>query len=294
MHKLLIDYAVEGLSYIDKYQLIQALKRADNSYYIDDLNFLTQASNIDCLCGYFSGTDYTRNFSYVRLINKNWQTNPTSIDIDFRTLGRVFISCRDFNVLEQFFDFYYENRLFRSLCLNTPIIFDDVGKPAEEVLPEILAKYSGYYTLSSQIYDYRFQDLKNIFSNEDDSLYVIESSLQDLLSDEVPVYDDWYVVKKYGKPVFAYGCSLNYHPERIGTKCFSFDNSFYKYVNETIQTEDVLSIWTYLAKKYISDGYVVKGIAINEGFDSDEMYVRLGMEKYRCFFRLITDNVKDK
>ena len=118
--------------------------------------------------------------------------------------------------------------------------------------------------------------------------------MQDLLSDEVPVYDDWYVLKKYGKPVFAYGCALNYHPERIGTKCFSFDNSFYKYVNETIQTEDVLSIWTYLAKKYISDGYVVKGIAINEGFDSDEMYVRLGMEKYRCFFRLITDNVKDK
>ncbi len=293
MHELLMDYAVEGLSYIDKYQLINALKRADNSYYIDDLNFLTQASNIDCLCGYFSGTNYTTNFSYVRLINKNWQTNPTNIDIDFRILDRVFISCRDLNVLEQYLDFYYENKLFRSLCLNMPIRFDDVGKPVEEVLPEILVKYSGYYTLSSQIFDYRFQNLNNIFSNEEDSSYVIESSLQDQFSDEVPIYDDRYVLKKYDEPLFAYGCNLYYDSERIGIKCFSFGNEFHTYEDKVIVTEDVLYLWKYLAKKFANDGYIVKGIAIDDGFDNDEMYVRLGMEKYRCFFKLITDNAKD-
>lgn len=290
MHELLRNYVVEGLSYIDKDELVKILKQADNSYYIDDLNFLTAPSNIDCLCGYFPGTDYTRNFSYVRLINKSWQTNLTNIDIDFRILDSVFISCRDLNVLEQYLDLYYENRLFKKISLNVPARFDDAEQPAEKIVPNLIEKYNGYYNISSQVFDYRFQDLNAISSNKEDSSYVIESSLQDQHSDEIPIYDDWYVLKKYGNPIFAYGCSLYYHPERIGIKCFPFGNEFHTYEDKVIVTEDVLYLWKYLAKKFASDGYIVKAIAINEGFDSDEMYVRMGMKKYRCFFKLTIDS----
>lgn len=293
MHELLKNYVIEGLSYMDSDELVKILKQANNSYYIDDLNFLTMPSNLDCLCGYFPGTDFARNFSYVRLINKSWQTNPTNIDIDFRSLDGVFISCRDLNVLEQYLDFFYENRLFKKFSLNVPARFGDAEQTAEKVVPNLIDKYNGYYNISSHMFDYRFQDLNTISSNEEDSSYVIESSLQDLLSDWIPVYDDWYVFKKYGIPIFAYGCSLQYRPERIGTKCFSFDNSFYAYEDKKISTDDALKMWHYLARKYASNGYIVKGIAINEEYDNDEMYVRLGMEKYRCFFKLITDNAKN-
>ena len=73
----------------------------------------------------------------------------------------------------------------------------------------------------------------------------------------------------------------------------AFDNSFYAYEDKKISTDDALKMWHYLARKYASNGYIVKGIAINEEYDNDEMYVRLGMEKYRCFFKLITDNAKN-
>lgn len=294
MHELLKNYVIEGLSRIDKDELVKILKQADNSYYIDDLNFLTMPSNIDCLCSYFPGTDYARNFSYVRLINKNWQTNPTNIDIDFRSLNSVFISCRDLNVLEQYLDFYYKNRLFKKFSLNVPVRFDDAEQPAEKIVPNLIEKYNGYYNIASQVFDYRFQDLNAVSSNKEDSSYVIESSSQDLFSDRIPVYDDWYVLKKYGSPIFAYGCSLQYRVERIGIKCVPFANNFHAYEGKVIVTEDALCLWKYLAKKFANDGYIVKGIAINDGFDNGEMYQRMGMEKYRCFIKLKTDNTKDR
>ena len=294
MHELLKNYVIEGLSYMDSDELVKNLKQANNSYYIDDLNFLTMPSNLDCLCGYFPGTDFARNFSYVRLINKSWQTNPTNIDIDFRSLDGVFISCRDLNVLEQYLDFFYENRLFKEFSLNVPARFGDAEQTAEKVVPNLIDKYNGYYNISSHMFDYRFQDLNTISSNEEDSSYVIESSLQDLLSDWIPVYDDWYVFKKYGIPIFAYGCSLQYRPERIGIKCVPFANNFHAYEDKVIVTEDALYLWKYLAKKFTNDGYVVKGIAINDGFDNDDMYQRMGMEKYRCFIKLKTDNTNGR
>lgn len=294
MHELLKNYVIEGLSYMDKDELVKILKQADNSYYIDDLNFLTMPSNIDCLCGYFPGTDYARNFSYVLLINKNWQINPTNIDIDFRSLDRVFISCRDLNVLEQYLDFYYENRLFKKFSLNVPASFDDAEQPAEKIVSNLIEKYNGYYSISSQVFDYRFQYLNTISSNEGDSSYVIESSLQDLFSDLIPVYDDWYVLRKHGNPILAYGCSLHYRPERIGIKCIPFANNFYAYEDNVIVIEDALHLWKHLAKKFANDGYIVKGIAINDGFDNDDMYQRMGMEKYRCFIKLKAVNTKDR
>ena len=278
---------------MDKDELVKTLKQADNSYYIDDLNFLTMPANLDCLCGYFLGTDCARNFSYVRLINKSWQTNPTNIDIDFRSLNSVFVSCRDLNVLEQYLDFYYENRLFKKFSLNVPARFDDAEQPAEKIVANLIEKYNGYYNISCHMFDYRFQALNTISSKEEDSSYVIESSSQDLFSDWIPVYDDWYVLKKYGSPIFAYGCSLPYRSERIGVKCVSFANNFHAYDDKVIATEDALYLWKYLAKKFANDGYVVQGIAVNKGFDNDDMYQRMGMEKYRCFIKLKTDNTND-
>lgn len=290
MHDLLKRYVVEGLSYIDRDELVKILKQADNSYYIDDLNYLTIPSINDCLCGYLPGTLPSRNFCYIRLLNIKRSSN--SEDVELRTPKECVISCRDAKALELYLTFFFEHRVFEKFSLNVPARFDDAEQPAEKIIPNLIERYDGYYKVSSYMFDYRFQDARRFFVGEKGGSYQIVSASQDIF-DNAPVYDDWYVFKKYGKPIFAYGCSLYYDPERIGIKCFSFDNSFYAYEDKKISTDDALKMWHYLARKYASNGYIVKGIAINEEYDNDEMYVRLGMEKYRCFFKLITDNTKN-
>ena len=292
MHELLKNYVIEGLSYMDKDELVKILKQADNSYYIDDLNYLTVPGIIDALCGYLPGTNPSRNFCYIRLLNIKRSSN--SEEDELRIPKECVISCRDFKALELYLSFFFENRVFEKFSLNVPARFDDAEQSAEKIVPNLIEKYNGYYGISSQLFDYRFQDLNAISSNEEDGSYVIESSSQDLFSDRIPVYDDWYVLKKYGSPIFAYGCSLPYRSERIGIKFVLFANNFHAYDDKVIATEDALRLWKYLAKKFANDGYIVKGIAINDGFDNDDIYQQMGMEKYRCFIKVKTDNTKDR
>ncbi len=284
MHDILKNYVVEGMSYIDRNELVEILKQTDSSYYIDDLNYLTLPSVIDALCGYLPGTLPSRNFCYIRLLNKKWGSHSEGVELCIPK--ECVISCRDVKALELYLSFFFENRVFEKFSLNVPARFDDAEQPAEKIIPNLLERYDGYYKVSSHKFDYRFQDSKNIFLNEENSSYVIESSLQDIFSEEVLIYDDWYVLKKYDEPIFAYGCNLYYDPERIGIKCFSFANHFHAYEDKVIVTEDVLYLWRYLAKKFINDGYVVKSIAIDVGFDNKEIYEHMGMEKYRCFIKL--------
>ena len=284
MHDLLKKYTVNGLHYIDKNELIDALKRVDNAYYIDDLNYLTLPSNVDCLCGYFPGTIPERNFCYVRLINKNWQVDPDNPEL-LMPNGCV-ISCRDLDVAERFLDLFYEHRFFKKYFLNLPAKFEGTEQSEVEAL---LEKYKGYYRLTSLKFDYRFQDLNDIWEDDVVSSNQIESVPQDIFRDDLLTYSDWYVFKKGGKSAFAYGCFKYFHPERIGMKIFSFGNHFHTYENEIITTEEALQLWKFLARKYMKDGYVVKGIAVDDGFDKDEMYLRLGMKQYRCFVTLATD-----
>lgn len=291
MGDFLKKYAVDGLRYIDKNELIEALKHADNAYYIDDLNYLTMPNIIDCLCGYLPGTTPERNFCYVRIFGNSWQFDPNNPP-QFRLPKGYIISCCDLDAAERFLDLFYENRVFNKYFLNLPAKFEGMNRSAEEVLQTLLDKYKGYYRIASKVFDYRFEDFCDDWDRDDRS---IEISLaeQDIFGDDVQIFDKWYVLRKEGKPVLAYGYSPYYHPDRIGTKFFSFDNSLHAYGDNAILEEDVLHLWKFLAHKYIEEGYIVKGIAINDGFDNDEMYLRMGMAKYRCFLKLITDNAKD-
>ncbi len=277
---------------MDKDELVKIIKQADNSYYIDDLNYLTVPSIIDALCGHLPGTNPSRNFCYIRLLNIKRSSN--SEEDELRIPKECVISCRDFKALELYLSFFFENRVFENFSLNVPARFGDAEQPAEEIVSNLIEKYNGYYNIFSQVFDYRFQDLNAISSNEEDSSYVIESSLQDLFSDWIPIYENWYVLQKNGSPIFAYGSNLCLDPERIGIKYFSFANNFHTYEDKVIATEDAVYLWKYLAKKFANDGYIVKGIAINDGFDNDDIYQRMGMEKYRCFIKLKTDNTKDR
>ena len=283
MHDLLKNYVVKGLSYIERDELVKILKQADNSYYIDDLNYLTAPSVIDGLYGYLPGTTPSRNFCYTRLLNI---MRNSKLPIPKECV----ISCRDVNVLELYLSLFFKNRVFEKFSLNVPIRFDDTEQPTEKIVPKLLEQYDGYYKVSSYMFDYRFQDARSFFAGDKVGLYEIVSTPQDIFGDNVPVYNDWYVLKKYDNPIFAYGCSLYYDLEKIGVKCFSFGNHFYTYEDKTIVTEDVIYLWRYLAKKYANEGYIVKAIAIDDGFDNDEMYKRMGMERYRCFIKMKTEN----
>ena len=290
MHDLLKNYAVDGLDYIDKNELVKALKRADNGYYIDDLNYLTMPSVVSCLCGYFPGTIPEGNFCYDRLINRNWQVDPDNVDL--LPPNDCIISCRDLDAVERFLDLFYENNMCKKYSLNLPARFEETDQPAEKVLQNLLEKYNGYYRLKSQRFDYRLNNLNDILECDIDSSLEIVSATQDMF-DDVPIYNDWYVLKKEGRPVFAYG-HYAYHSERIGIKFFSFSDSVHAYGDGPVLEDDVLRMWRFLARKYMREGYIVKGIAVDKEFDNDEMYVRLGMEKYRCFFKLMIDDMKDK
>lgn len=291
MHDMLKPYAMEEFAYLPKDELINLLKKTDIAYFLDDLNYLTVPTCHDALCGYIPGTDPARNFSYLI-----YREIPPEVQAEMETKlepwvdKELYISCRDPEVLEQFLDIHYKNRIHTRLCLNTPVQLGDQGKNVQETVETLLAKYNGYYRLDpkcSPVYDYRYAEPGEITMPEKNPVYRIENRTFGTLPDELLLY--CWVLYKQDEECF---CTLlntaNY--VSVGIKCISFSDDIRNSAERKAEAEDVLYLWKYLAAKFHEDGYLIKSIALNIGFDSDEMYEIMGMTKYRCFTTVITED----
>ncbi len=307
MHELLKPYCFEEFQYIPREELIVLLKRTDNAYYIDDLNYLTSRQDDMVLCGYFPETDPARNFCYIDMtagelcLGKEifrFENPPKSVKI----------ACRDFELLRRYVKFFAERKTGLRLSLN-------VTASWEETVDRLLAETGGYEK-REVLYDMRFPDGKELTDEPVPEPYrivyagsaevvLLERVLEDAEPESVryveaesilgevrtnPAHMIWTIYEN-DQPLFTYDADGWGDPEaqeeRIGYRLFSFGPRCILHSERAPDEKACAWLLRVLCRIYKERGYFIKNITLNErGIESETVCRMLGMERYRMFVYL--------
>lgn len=298
MHELLKPFAVDGMNYIERAELMRMLADHDGPYFFDDLVFLNVAA--DCLCGYLPDTDPKRNFCYYRVVRSGIDGKGRRVE-DY-----AIISCRDPDILERYLDFYYNNRIIRRFSVNVPAKFESASEDSDKTVKALLEKYGGYYKISEErppIHDYRFPDPDNITATAESGAYQVKNQATNKARSDHEKFKRFiWILYKDGKPLIEEFINPYFEQELgpypycvdVGVKAISFGDTEYLREGVKIETEEYAFIRRYIASVFAKEGYIIKSIATGNEDDTDEIYEQMGMEKYRSFILLETEEQTKK
>lgn len=285
----LLPFVFNECRYLSSADLVAMLKKIDNYYYLDDINYLTINPSEQVLCGYFPDSDPVKNFYYAISTWNSTKENDTLI-----SPKQIILNCRDFEYLERFIDLICKHKpQIRTICINLPyscekMINADQSKTVRENLAVLMKKYEGNFKESNCLYDFRFEPS---FQSTADNLftkYRLTETEDDASTTVFHVSDNNRLLFQYQPNMFSYRYSLfpslrQPAKERLGINVISFtDDCHHKYQDNL--PEDAIKFCLYaISCIYLKRGYVVKNITLPSAFENEDICTAIGMTRYRQF-----------
>ncbi len=289
MHNVLLPYVFDDVKYLSNTELIHMLKNKDNSYYIDDINFLSIPDSEYVLCGYLPEFDPAENFYYAiarqRIIGEN---------IEILSPKLMILSCTSFECLERFLSIIctYKPQI-STISINLPcsvqtMTDSDDCTTVRERLDMLMQEYGDYFEELHCLYDMRYESDFIPSFHKTCWKYRIEETTDEFLESLFSVYENDKLLFKYQPNTFVTPNS-NLESlrqpaiERLGKNVISFiDDVMCESQNESYE-EAIKFCLSAISDLYLKRGYIVKNIALNNAFENEGVCREIGMTRFRQF-----------
>ena len=289
MHNVLLPFVFDEVEYLSSTELIQILKNKDNSYYIDDINFLSIPDSEYVLCGYLPGFDPAENFYYViarQIINGE--------NIEILSPKLMILTCTSFECLERLLSIICKYKpQISTISINLPcsvlrMTDSDDCTTVREKLDVLIKEYGDYFEELDCLYDMRYESAFIPSFHKTCNKYRIEETTDEFLEPLFSVYENDKLLFKY-QPNTFFTLNSNIESlrqpsvERLGKNVISFSDSVMCESRNESYEDAIKFCLSAISALYLKRGYIVKNIALRNDFENEDVCKEIGMTRFRQF-----------